>query len=117
MDITTPHFTDIFAYYFTPKNGAPTPAIFQYNPEKPGYAWLFLLGHNRQVPKVAQAIEMAQSDLSFAIKVAQSICELVPGAQTLRAALFQRGYDWPGYEKIEIEIPPELQQERLRAQS
>lgn len=101
--------TDFFGYFYVPEDGQPTAAVFVREQDKPGYARLYLCNPTKTNTSVERTIACAKADVSALRGITQHLCTRVTDSAPLIAALYHQGYDWPAAEKIEIEIPVELE--------
>ena len=99
--------SEFIASYITLKDGLPIPAIFQRHPTKPGVVRLHVISLYKRTHSVAKAIAIAKADLAIAMTTVEPIAHLVPGTGPLMAALYRRGYNWLGFEKVEMKLVPE----------
>jgi hypothetical protein len=104
----TNRLDQFFAYFFAPEYDRPAPAIYVRDPNKPGFARLYLANYAKKKRDMEEAIEIAKQDLAAAIRATQPLCGQVSKPTHLQSILYEEGYDWPWHTPVEIEVPEDV---------
>ncbi len=70
----TNRLDQFFAYFFEPEHDRPAPAIYVRDPNKPGFAKLYLANYAKKKRDMEEAIQIAKQDLAAAIRATQPLC-------------------------------------------